>query len=155
MSGITIRHAREDEFDAVAQIWVQGWLSPLDGEPATPPDNLFEMLRARIPRELDAGWILHIAVHDARVVGLSAIKPAERHLDQLYVDETLRSRGVGKILLDHVKAQMPAGFWLRTHSRNLRAQRFYRRESLVHLRDEPHPRHPDDLFSLFEWQPDN
>ena len=153
MSAIYFRPAREDEFDAVAQTWVQGWMSPLDGAPATsPPDNLFEMLRARIPRELEASWILHVAVEQERVVGFSAIKPAENNLDQLYVDETLRSRGIGRQLLDNVKTQMPDGFWLRTHSRNLRAQCFYQREGMVHLRNEPHPRHPEELFSIFGWK---
>jgi RimJ/RimL family protein N-acetyltransferase len=45
---------------------------------------------------------------------------------------------------------MPQRFWLRTHSLNTKAQRFYAREGMRHLRNEPHPRHPEELFSVFE-----
>ncbi len=110
MSPITIRLAREDEFDVIAQIWVQGWLAPLDGRESSPPDNLFETLRARIPRELAAGWELSVAVQDERIVGMMALTLAEERLDQLFVAEALRSKGVGRQLLDHAKARMPRRF---------------------------------------------
>jgi GNAT superfamily N-acetyltransferase len=86
---------------------------------------------------------------------MMALFPAEPRLDQLFVEETLRSHGIGKRLLEHAKARMPGGYQLRTHSLNTNAQRFYAREGMRHLRDEPHPRHPEELFSVFEWRPDS
>ena len=150
---ILVRPAREEEFDRIAQIWAEGWLSPLDGRDVAPPDDLFETLRARIPRELAAGWELSVAVKDERIVGMMALFVADQHLNQIFVAEASRSEGVGKQLLDHAKTRMPERFWLRTHSLNTKAQRFYKREGMRHVRDEPHPRHPEELFCLFEWSP--
>jgi GNAT superfamily N-acetyltransferase len=155
MSKIDIRATRPDDFVDIARIWVQGWLAPLKGHDRAPPENLFETLRARIPRELEAGWELSVAVLDGRVVGMMALFVAEPRLDQLFVEEELRSHGIGKRLLDHAKTRMPGGFWLRTHSLNTKAQYFYAREGMRHLRDEPHPRHPEELFSVFEWRPNS
>ncbi|HEX4302639.1 MAG TPA: GNAT family N-acetyltransferase [Rhizomicrobium sp.] len=146
-----IRAAREADYDALARIWWQGSGS-FDGAPATP--EFLDELRARLPREVAAnGWHVFAAEIDGGVAGLLAIEPRDGVLTELFVDETLRSRGIGKALLDFAKREMPAGFWLRTHSRNLRGQAFYRREGLAHLRDEPHPRHPEALFAIFAWRP--
>ena len=151
MSGVTIRPAGETYYDALAHIWFQGQ-TPFDGG-ETPP-GLHAELRARLPREVaDNGWAVFAAEQDGRVAGLLAIIVSEGVLRQLFIDETLRSRGIGKALLDFAKAQMRGGFWLRTHSLNARGHKFYEREGLRHLRTEPHPQFPDAIFRIYAWQP--
>jgi hypothetical protein len=46
------------------------------------------------------------------IVAILAIIPAEKALDQIFIGDGWRSRGVGKALLDFVKGEMPDGFWL-------------------------------------------
>ena len=151
MSGIVIRPAVAADYDALARIWFQGQ-TPFDGG-ETPPGLLSE-LRARLPREAaDGAWSIFAAEFDGRVAGLLAIIASEGVLRQLFIDEALRSHGIGKALLDFAKQQMPDGFWLRTHSLNLRGHRFYEREGLAHLRTEPHPQHPEVIFRIYAWQP--
>jgi putative acetyltransferase len=151
MSGITIRPAFEADYDALARIWVQGQ-TPFDGSAA--PPELYDELRARLPREAAGGdWTIFAAEYDGRVAGLLAMIVSEGVLRQLFIDETLRSRGIGKALLDFAKQQMPRGFWLRTHALNVRGHRFYEREGLTHLRTEPHPQHPEAIFRIYAWRP--
>ena len=49
---------------------------------------------------------------------------------------------------------MPGGFWLRTMARNHSARRFCERRGLRHKGDAPHPRHPEVMFSTYEWERD-
>lgn len=148
MSRVTIRSAGEADYDALARIWFQGQV-PFDGS-ETPP-GLHAELRARLPHE--ASWTIFAAEHDGRVAGLLAIIASEGVLRQLFVDESLRSHGIGKALLGFAKHEMPDGFWLRTHSLNIRGHRFYEREGLAYLRTEPHPQHPEVIFRIYAWRP--
>ena len=118
------------------------------------PRRAFTPNCARGCREVaDNGWAVFAAEQDGRVAGLLAIIVSEGVLRQLFIDETLRSRGIGKALLDFAKAQMRGGVWLRTHSLNVRGHKFYEREGLRHLRTEPHPQFPDAIFRIYAWQP--
>lgn len=151
MTDITIRHAAPADYDALARIWFQGH-APFDGG-ETPP-GLHAELRARLPLEAaDRGWTIFAAEYEGRVAGLLAIIVSRGVLRQLFIDEALRSHGIGKALLDFAKQQMPDGFWLRTHSLNVRGHRFYEREGLTHLRTEPHPQHPEAIFRIYAWEP--
>lgn len=148
---VIIRPACEADYDSLTGIWVQGW-HMTDPAAPNPPDDLFEQLRARIPREIETGeWSLFAAEEDGRIAGMLATKPG--HLDQLYVAEDRRSHGIGQQLLDFAKAEMPTGFWLRTHVLNTGGHKFYEREGLTHARTEPHPRHPETITRIYEWQP--
>ena len=150
MSRVTIRPAVEADYDALARIWFQGQV-PFDGS-QTPPD-LHAELRARLPHEAaGGGWTIFAAEHEGRVAGLLAMIISDGVLRQLFIDETLRSRGIGKALLDFAKQRMPDGFWLRTHALNVRGHRFYEREGLTHLRTEPHPQHPEVIFRIYAWE---
>lgn len=149
---IEIRPYRESDHADVARIWHAGWQDPVAGpQPPNIPANLLEELSTRIPRELNAGWTLFVATGDERVVGMLAVKLADKHLDQLFVDPSFRSCGIGKQLLDFTKAQLCDGFWLRTHVGNLRARKFYEREGLTHVEDKPHPRQPEVMNAIYRW----
>jgi GNAT superfamily N-acetyltransferase len=151
VSDVVVRPAHKRDHATLAQIWFQG-SAPLDG--STTPPSLYDELLRRIPREIETGgWNVFAAEQDGLIVGLLAVHRAEQTVTELFVAADRRSRGIGKAMLDHAKGLMPDGFWLRTHTRNVRAHKFYEREGLVHCRTEPHPRHPQEIFRIYEWQP--
>jgi GNAT superfamily N-acetyltransferase len=150
---LRIRPAQEIDYDALARIWAQGWLLT-DPSAPKPPDDLFDQLRSRISREMESGdWSLFTAEDGEVIVGMIAIKRADNHLDQIFVADDRRSQGIGKTMLDFVKAEMPHGFWLRTHALNTDGHRFYAREGMTHTRMEPHPRVPENIVLIYEWKP--
>lgn len=150
---IAIRPAREEDYDDLARIWFEGYLASAEGsdEPVTltPAD-----LRARIPGDLAGrGWALYAAEENRRIVAMLATIPRERALDQIFLADDARGRGLGRQLLDFVKRELPDGFWLRTHITNVKAQGFYAHEGMTHTHDAPHPRHPEAMFRWFSWKP--
>ena len=58
MQEVTIRRARADEYDVIARVWMESWVS-IGLEVAS--EKMLADLRARIPREMDAGWSLYVA----------------------------------------------------------------------------------------------
>ena len=150
-SAVAIRRYRDTDLTAVAQIWFEGW-EPAPGQAGERPPALLAELTARIPRELATRWDIYVATRDDKVVGMLAFTRAERYLDELYVGEGERGRGVGKRLLDFAKEELTDGFWLRTGIQNERARRFYRREGLSHSGDKPHPRFPERMTAIYAWK---
>lgn len=150
MSDIVIRPAQAKDHATLGHIWRQGQADPETGAIATQPSAL--TLSQRLAREVaENGWEVFAAEADGRIAGLLALSPRERSLRELFIEETLRSHGIGKALLDFTKARMTDGFWLRTHARNVKAHRFYEREGLRLDRIEPHPEHPEIMFRIYEW----
>ena len=93
---------------------------------------------------LSDGFRVFAAVRDGVVVGVAGVRPMELlycghilQIDDLVVSETERSTGVGKALLDHVKAEARALGRTEVHldSGMLRqdAHRFYDREGFERL----------------------
>jgi hypothetical protein len=87
------------------------------------------------------------------MVGMLATIPRERALDQIFLADGARGRGVGREVLNYVKQKMPDGFWLRTHITNAKAQGFYADEGMTHTHDAPHPQHPEAMFRWYAWKP--
>ncbi len=106
---IAVRRYRDEDREAVAKVWLDSWRST--GLPVanhvTNTGNL-----DRIDRELAAGWEIHLAWDEDRLVGFLALKPGDACLDQLFISPEAQGSGVGRALLDLAKGQMPAGFWL-------------------------------------------
>ncbi len=136
---IRIRTARRSELHAIARLWMESWEST--GLPGG-PNHRFDLVRARLDRELAAGWSLYVATIADRIVGMLAIRPGDKHLDQLFVAPSFQGRGIGKALLAFARTQMPNEMWLRTPVENLRAIRWYEREGFRKEREELRPDHP-------------
>ena len=89
-----------------------------------------------------------VAERDGRPVGFAAV--SDGWLEQLYVEPEAIGTGVGRPLLDAVKAEHPAGLSLYVFTRNERARRFYEAAGFV-LVDEGdgsgnEEREPDCLY---------
>lgn len=146
-----LRAAIDADRDRIAEIWHTSASLPDVGPPVMPTQD---HLRRRVDEEIANGWAVTIVEADNEIVGFVAIKPKDRILAELFLSPKYLGAGIGKALLDHAKAAMPSGFTLFTTSRNARARHFYERESLVPLREEPHPRsgHP---VTYYEWMADS
>jgi putative acetyltransferase len=133
---VAIRSYRDQDRPAVARLWRDSWLST--GLPvarlATEAANY-----ERIGRELAAGWEVHLAWDEDRLVGFLALTPATECLDQLFIAPEAQGTGIGRVLLDLAKARLPNGLWLRTSADNHRARRFYERNGLRASEKQPHP----------------
>jgi GNAT superfamily N-acetyltransferase len=137
-----VRPACEAEFDEVARLWKRSWESTGLGSAG---DAALEELRARIPKEIDAGWRLYVVDEDGALTGMLAVRPADNHLDQLFVAPERQGLGLGKRMLAFARQLMPTEMWLRCSLANERAWRWYEREGFVRERVEhrlewSHPR---------------
>ncbi|MDC9825180.1 GNAT family N-acetyltransferase [Devosia sp. ZB163] len=149
MTEILLRPATPTDYDAIAAIWHMSASLPGVGPAAMPT---LDRLRARVDVEIEAGWQVTVALAGAELIGFLAIKPAAGVLDQLFMHPEARGMGLGLVLLDAAKAQMPGGFALFTRTGNMPARRFYEKHGLMHLRDELHPIFGDPI-AYYEWKP--
>ena len=86
-----IRPARSDEYDEVARVWMESWVSTGFG---TASDLLLTQLRARVPVEVANGWSLYVADDDGRLAAMLALHVANKHLDQLFVAPEYHGRSI-------------------------------------------------------------
>ncbi len=92
-------------------------------------------------------WVL-VAERRGRPVGFAAVEGD--WLEQLYVEPEAIGTGVGRPLLDAVKAERPGGLSLWVFTRNARARRFYEAAGFVLEREtdgrDNEEREPDCLY---------
>jgi ribosomal protein S18 acetylase RimI-like enzyme len=148
MQGIAIRAARSDEYDEVARVWMDSWVS-IGLEPAS--EKLLADLRARVRKEVANEWSLYVADDAGRIAAMLAIRLRDGYLDQLFVDPAYHGRGVGKMLLQFTRKNLPDEIWLRCAKPNLKAWRWYEREGFVFEKEEPHPDH-GLIMRYYRWK---
>ena len=135
MQGLTIRSARTDEFDEIARVWIESWLS-IGLEQRS--EAAFANARARIPVEVANGWSLYVVDDRGRIAAMLAFHLPDCHLDQLFVAPEYHGRGIGKMLLQFTRQHLPDEIWLRCASRNEKAWRWYERKGFVFEKEGPH-----------------
>jgi ribosomal protein S18 acetylase RimI-like enzyme len=128
MSMPAIRLARPDEYDEVAQVWMDSFVSSGLGEGSA---TLLAQLRARVSREIEKGWTLHVADDNGRIAAMLALHLPNRYLDQLFVAPEYQRAGLGRRLLGFTRQQLPDEIWLRCIRENETAWRWYEREGFV------------------------
>jgi GNAT superfamily N-acetyltransferase len=123
----TLRAATPDDVDAIASLWHDGWR---DGHLGHVPEAIYQHRRLiefqkRVPPRIPATTVASLA---SRVVGFVTVHDDE--VEQVYVAENARGRGVATPLLRHAEQRIAARFdaaWLAVVAGNARARRFYER----------------------------
>ena len=128
MTESVIRPARPEEYDAVARVWRESWVST-GLEDAS--DALLAKLQARVLHEIDKGWSLFVADDAGRLAAMLALHEPQLYLDMLFVAPDYQGQSLGRRLLAFTRAQMPDEIWLRCVRENEKAWRWYEREGFV------------------------
>ena len=128
MSAPIIRLARADEYDEIARVWMESWVSTGLAEVS---NFLLANLCARIRKEIEDGWSLHVAEDNGTIAAMLALHLPKRYLDQLFVAPDYQGRSVGRQLLAFTRTQLPDEIWLRCARENEKAWRWYEREGFV------------------------
>ena len=149
---MNIRPARDDEIDALAELYARTqrrmtYLPPM-------PDEHIPFVAGNIGGN-DEVWL---AEDEERILGFLAIAHSQRDgwevVERLYVEPDVQGQGIGKALLEQAKALRPGGLVLWVFQKNEGARRFYERHGfrLVKLTDgaDNMEREPD---ALYEWKP--
>jgi GNAT superfamily N-acetyltransferase len=132
----TIRPARVDEYDEIALVWMNSWVST---GLADASNFLLAQLRARVPREIEKGWSLYVADDGGVLAAMLALHIPDRYLDQLFVAPAYQSRDLGRQLLAFTRQRLPDEIWLRCVRENEKAWRWYEREGFVYEKEAVEP----------------
>jgi GNAT superfamily N-acetyltransferase len=133
---MNIRPARADEYDEVARVWMESWVSTGLEEAS---NFLLARLRARIPQEIEKGWTLFVADDNGALAAMLALHLPKLYLDQLFVAPAWQGRSLGRRLLAFTRAQLPDEIVLRCVRENEKAWRWYEREGFVCEKEQVEP----------------
>lgn len=133
MSVPIVRPALPEEYDAVARVWMESWVSTGLAEASK---FLLANLRARVRQEIEGGWSLYVADDSGKFAAMLALHLPQRYLDQLFVAPKYQGKSVGRQLLAFTRQQLPDEIQLRCVRENEKAWRWYEREGFVYEREE-------------------
>ena len=123
-----IRLARPDEYDEIARVWMESWVSTGLAEAS---NFLLANLRARIRREIGDGWTLYVADDNGTIAAMLALHLPKLYLDQLFVAPAYQGQSLGRQLLAFTRTQLPDAIELRCVRENEKAWHWYEREGFV------------------------
>jgi ribosomal protein S18 acetylase RimI-like enzyme len=136
MSSPTIRPARPEEYDEIARVWMNSWVST--GLEAA-SNFLLTKLRARVPLEVEKGWSLFVADDGGKLAAMLALHVPHIYLDQLFVAPEYQGQSLGRTLLAFTRQHLPDEIYLRCVRENEKAWRWYEREGFVFEKEEAEP----------------
>ena len=131
-----IRPARAEEYDEIARIWMESWVST-GLEQAS--NFLLAKLRARVPREIENGWTLFVADDNGALAAMLALHLPKLYLDQLFVAPAWQGRSLGRQLLAFTRTQLPDEIVLRCVRENEKAWRWDERDGFVFEKEQVEP----------------
>jgi ribosomal protein S18 acetylase RimI-like enzyme len=143
-----IRPARIDEYDEVASVWMESWVST-GLEDAS--NFLLAQLRARVPREVEDGWNLFVADDSGTLAAMLALHPPKLYLDQLFVAPAYQGRSLGRQLLAFTRTRLPDEIRLRCVRENEKAWRWYEREGFVFEKEQVEPM-TGRMMKYYRWK---
>ena len=136
MTDPIIRSARAEEYDEIARVWMESWVSTGLEEAS---NFLLTNLRARVRREIENGWSLFVADDRGAIAAILALHLPKLYLDQLFVAPAWQGRSLGRKLLAFTRTQMPDEIYLRCVRENEKAWRWYEREGFVFENEQVEP----------------
>jgi len=136
MSAPMIRPTRPDEYDEIARVWMESWVST-GLEDAS--KFLLAQLRARVPREIENGWSLFVADDGGTLAAMLALHLPKRYLDQLFVAPAYQGHSLGRQLLGFTRSLLPDEIHLRCVRENEKAWRWYEREGFLFEKEQVEP----------------
>ncbi|MGB8401066.1 GNAT family N-acetyltransferase [Bradyrhizobium sp.] len=131
-----IRPAHPDEYDDIARVWMESWVSTGLAEAG---DLLLAQLRQLVLAEIGKGWSLFAAEDAGALAAMLALHVPDQYLDQLFVAPNYQGRGVGRHLLAFTRKLLPDEIWLRCVRESEKAWRWYEREGFVFEKEEISP----------------
>jgi GNAT superfamily N-acetyltransferase len=143
-----IRPARSDEYDEIARVWMNSWVSTGLAE-ASP--FLLANLRARVRHEIERGWSLFVADDGGTLAAMLALHMIDRYLDQLFVAPDYQGHSLGRQLLAFTRSQLPDEIWLRCVRENEKAWRWYEREGFVFEKEAVEPMN-GFMMKYYRWK---
>ncbi len=143
-----IRPARPDEYDEVARVWMESWVST-GLEDAS--NFLLAKLRARVPIEVENGWSLYVADDAGIIAAMLAFRLRDGYLDQLFIAPEYQGNSLGRRLLAFTREHLPNEIWLRCVLENERAWRWYEREGFVFEKEEIEPSN-GFVMKYYRWR---
>jgi len=135
--GVIIRPARVEEYDEVARVWMESWISTALEEPS---GSLLVLLRARVRTEVENGWSLFVAEERGTLAAMLALNLRTQYLEQLFVAPRYQGRSLGRTLLAFTRTHLPDEIRLRCVRENEKAWRWYEREGFVFEKEQLEPR---------------
>src|SRR6266404_9177835 len=132
----TIRPARTNEYDEIARVWMNSWVST-GLEDAS--NFLLAQLRARIPREVEKGWSLFVADDGGVLAAMLALHLPNMYLDQLFVAPEHQGQNLGRRLLAFTRQRLPDEIFLRCVRENEKAWRWYEHEGFAFEQEQVEP----------------
>jgi ribosomal protein S18 acetylase RimI-like enzyme len=145
---LIIRPARPDEYDEIARVWMNSWVSTGLAE-ASP--FLLANLRARVRHEIERGWSLYVADEGGTLAAMLALHMPNRYLDQLFVAPEYQGQNLGRQLLAFTRSQLPDEIWLRCVRENEKAWRWYEREGFVFEKEAVEPMN-GFVMKYYRWK---
>lgn len=122
-----IRKFKDIDLDKVSQIWINTNISAHSFIPADYWMSNFEAVKEMLPQaEI---YVYEEAGEIEGFVGLN-----ESHIEGIFVTESFQSQGIGRKLLNYVKG-INNSLSLNVYEKNIRAVRFYERESFKIVSD--------------------
>jgi ribosomal protein S18 acetylase RimI-like enzyme len=143
-----IRPALAEEYDEIARVWMESWVSTGLAEPSA---FLLANLRARIRREIEHGWSLFVLDDHGTIAAMLALHLPKRYLDQLFIAPEYQGRSLGRELLAFTRTQLPDEIWLRCARKNEKAWRWYEREGFVFEKEEIEPMN-GLMMKYYRWK---
>ncbi len=116
-----IRALRTADIDRVSEIWLRSNTEVHDYVPARYWQDVLEPVKGMLVQ----GEVYVFEGPEGRIEGFIGLEG--EHIEGIFVGRAVRSGGIGRQLMDHVKG-LRARLSLNVYQRNVRAVRFYERE---------------------------
>ena len=136
MTDPDIRPALAEEYDEIARVWMESWVSTGLAEVS---NFLLANLCARIRKEIEDGWSLYVMEDGSTLAAMLALQLPRLELDQIFVAPEYQGRSLGRKLLAFTRTQLPDEIQLRCAEGNVKAWRWYEREGFLYEKQEISP----------------